>query len=244
MADVTVTLLVPMKPPHVGKSRLSGALAYLVPPGSPASAGPPAIETHASLVLALARDTVSAALNTPGVDRVVIVTSDVDALAPLAALGADVVDDRGAPDLNAALEVAERLVRTGAAAGPRGAGGDRGVIGALHADLPALRSSDLTAALAEADGRRGFVADRHGTGTTLLLSAPGKALAPSFGPGSALAHARSGAVAVTAAVPSLRSDVDTPSDLRHARTLGLGSSTDELVGKTDAAAAAAHGPEG
>ncbi|MFD6795675.1 MULTISPECIES: 2-phospho-L-lactate guanylyltransferase [Prauserella salsuginis group] len=246
---MTVTLLVPMKPPHVGKSRLRGALASPVSPGSPDGAGMRAAEVHTSLVLALARDTVSAALDTPGVDRVVVVTGDVDALTPLAELGAEIVDDRGAPDLNTALRAAEPLVRApcGVAAGPPGAGGDRGdrgVVGALQADLPALRSSDLAAALAEADGRRAFTADRHGTGTTLLLSAPGEPLAPDFGPGSAHAHARSGAVALTTAAASLRSDVDTPSDLRHARTLGLGPSTTELLGRAGAVPAAAHRPEG
>ncbi|MBB3052315.1 2-phospho-L-lactate guanylyltransferase [Prauserella isguenensis] len=253
---MTVTLLVPMKPPHVGKSRLRGALAPAVSAGSPDFAGLRSPGTHPSLVLALARDTVSAALDTPGVDRVVVVTSDVDALVALAELGADVVDDRGAPDLNTALRTAERLIRadvTAGAAGTSGAGGAAGaaspgdacgVVGALQADLPALRTGDLAAALAEADGRRAYTADRHGTGTTLLLSAPGEPLAPAFGPGSAQAHAHSGAMAVTAAAPSLRSDVDTPSDLRHARTLGLGPSTTELLGRSGAVPAAAYRPEG
>lgn len=236
MTDVTVTLLVPMKPPHVGKSRLRGAPTSAVSLDSPRSPGSPATEAHTSLVLALALDTASAALRTPGVSRVVVVTADVDALAPLAALGADVVCDHGAPDLNTALRTAERVVRAGAAAGDAEAGDV--VIGTLQADLPALRSRELAEALAEADGRRAFTADRHGTGTTLLLSAPGGSLAPHFGPGSAEAHARSGAVGVTAAAPSLRSDVDTPADLRHARSLGLGPHTTELLGDADVRAAA------
>lgn len=117
-------------------------------------------------------------------------------------------------------------------------------MGALQADLPALRTGDLAAALAEADGRRAYTADRHGTGTTLLLSAPGQPLAPAFGPGSAQAHARSGAVALTTTAPSLRSDVDTPSDLRHAHTLGLGPRTAELLRLSGAVPAAAYRPEG
>nr|WP_253852864.1 2-phospho-L-lactate guanylyltransferase [Prauserella alba] len=250
---MTVTLLVPMKPPHVGKSRLRGALASPVSPGSPGDGAMRGAEMHTSLVLALARDTVSAALDTPGVGRVVVVTRDVDGLASLADLGADVIDDRGARDLNTALLTAERLVRatlttgrpgSGCAGGTSGTRGTGDVVGALQADLPALRSSDLVAALAEADGRRAYVADRHGTGTTLLLSAPGRPLAPAFGPGSAHAHARSGAVAVTAAAPSLRADVDTASDLRHARTLGLGPGTTDLLGRAGAVAAAAHRREG
>nr|WP_253862901.1 2-phospho-L-lactate guanylyltransferase [Prauserella halophila] len=242
---MTVTLLVPMKPPHVGKSRLRGVLTSPGAPTRPDSGGSPAAGEHTSLVLALALDTVSAALDTPGIDRVVVVTRDVHALAPLAELGADVVDDRGAPDLNTALHTAERLVRGGVPDRRPGPGRESDtVVGALQADLPALRSTELAAALAEAGGGRAFAADRHGTGTTLLLSAPGRPLAPSFGPGSAGVHARSGAVAVTAAVPSLRSDVDTPSDLHHTRALGLGPATTALLRRTGAAPAAARRPEG
>ena len=204
---VAVTLLVPMKPPRAGKSRLRGAFG---------------VAPHTSLVLALASDTVSAAVAAPGVDRVVVVTGDVEALATLGDLGADVVDDEGAEDLNAALLVAERRLF-----GPSRAGD--AVVGALQADLPALRPADLGRALAEAGGRRAFTADRHGTGTTLLLSAPGGPLAPRFGVGSAAAHAASGALALTTSAPSLRSDVDTADDLAYARELGLGTHTAELL---------------
>jgi 2-phospho-L-lactate guanylyltransferase len=108
-------------------------------------------------------------------------------------------------------------------------------VGALQADLPALRSGELAAALAVADGRRAFVADRHGTGTTLLLSAPGEPLRPRFGPGSAHAHAGSGAVPLVPVGASLRCDVDTAADLDHARALGLGGHTTALLETTPSA---------
>jgi 2-phospho-L-lactate guanylyltransferase len=105
------------------------------------------------------------------------------------------------------------------------------VIGALQADLPALRAAELSAALAEAGDRRAFVADAEGTGTTLLLSSPGGELAPRFGAGSARAHAESGANPVTAPVPTLRRDVDTPRDLAAAERLGLGRWTTAVLGE-------------
>ena len=192
-----------MKPPRAGKSRLRGAV------DDPA---------HPALVLALAADTVAAA--TSAVRRVLVVASDPDAVAELREFGADVIGDNGAGDLNAALRHGAELLRDS----------DPGsVIGALQADLPALRPDELVAALAEAGGRRAFAADWAGTGTTLLLSAPGAPLDPRFGPGSATAHRESGARPLLLAAPTLRRDVDTPADLTHARGLGLGKRTTELL---------------
>lgn len=198
-----VDLIVPLKPPRVGKSRLRGAV------GAPA---------HPDLVLALAADTLAAARAV--VRRIVVVATDPSAVAELKRFDVDIAAEAGAGDLNSALLQGETLLR---------AGDPGSVIGALQADLPALRPAELAAALAEAAGRRAFVADRDGTGTTLLLSAPGGALAPSFGAGSALAHAESGAIPLTVGVPSLRWDVDTPADLACAEKLGLGRWTSAVI---------------
>ncbi|HJQ46375.1 MAG TPA: 2-phospho-L-lactate guanylyltransferase [Amycolatopsis sp.] len=194
-----------MKPPRTGKSRLRGAVA------DPA---------HAALVLALAADTVAAAVGV--VRRLLVVASDPAAVAELREFGVDVIGENGADDLNAALRHGADSLREG----------DPGsVIGALQADLPALRSGELAAALAEADGRRAFAADWVGTGTTLLLSAPAGPLDPRFGPASAAAHRASGAVPLRVAAPTLRRDVDTPADLVQARDLGLGERTAGLLGE-------------
>ncbi|PWV85674.1 2-phospho-L-lactate guanylyltransferase [Prauserella marina] len=213
----------PLKPPVAGKSRLRGAL------GHAANA-----ERHAALVLALASDTLLAATEAAGVRRVLVVGSDPKPLAELRALGVEVVGEdepaaggegnvRGNPadtGLNAALRLGERLLR---------ADDPGGIVGALQADLPALRASELSAAIEEADGRRAFTADRHGTGTTLLLSSNGGALDPRFGAGSAASHERSGATPLGLAAPSLRGDVDTAADLEHARLIGLGKRTTAVL---------------
>ena len=47
-------------------------------------------------------------------------------------------------------------------------------------------------------------------------------LDPHFGVGSARRHEESGAIPVSAQVPTLRADVDTDVDLERARALGLG----------------------
>ncbi len=66
------------------------------------------------------------------------------------------------------------------------------------------------------------MADAAGTGTTLLAARPGVPLRPAYGTDSAAVHARSGAVALTGAWPSLRRDVDTAQDLSEATLLTLG----------------------
>ncbi|MEU5261383.1 2-phospho-L-lactate guanylyltransferase [Amycolatopsis sp. NPDC021455] len=202
-----VDLVVPMKHPRDGKSRLRGAVEA---------------ERHAGLVLALAADTLAAVVSAGRVRRVLLVAADPLAVAELGALGVEIVAESGERTLNAAFRHGEALLK---------ADDPAAVVGALQADLPALRAGDLTAALAEAAGRRSFVADRQGTGTTLLLSAPGEPLAPEFGPGSARKHAASGAVPLGRSLPTLRSDVDTPDDLAHVRALGVGKHTSAHLGE-------------
>ncbi|MEV4318356.1 2-phospho-L-lactate guanylyltransferase [Actinocrispum sp. NPDC049592] len=199
-------LVVPVKALADAKSRLRGAVAP---------------DDHARLVLAVLLDTVTAAANADGVRRVLVVSSDPQVAATLAANGFESVPEGPVPGLNAAYRRGAAVLREADPAGR---------IGALQADLPALRADELAAALKSADGRRAFVADRQTTGTTLLLSTPGGPLDPRFGKGSALAHALSGAAALTDSWPSLRCDVDTPQDLRFARDLGLGLRTSALLG--------------
>jgi 2-phospho-L-lactate guanylyltransferase len=225
VVGVPVDLVVPVKELRLAKSRLVAAVAGL--PGSDADRH----RAHRDLALALARDTLRAA-TAAGVRRVVVVTAEPAGLLgvlPDAATGADdpptveIVGDPGG-GLNAA-------VRHGAAHLRRTARGRAGLVAALQADLPALLSAELDAALTRAGvaiaggAAAAFVADHTGTGTTLLVGAPGRVLRPRFGVGSAAAHAAAGAVALDGAWPGLRADVDTPDDLDRVRALGTGPDT-------------------
>ncbi|MBP2323661.1 2-phospho-L-lactate guanylyltransferase [Kibdelosporangium banguiense] len=198
-------LVVPVKALPDAKSRLRGA----VQPGE-----------HTRLVLAVLLDTVTAAIQTDGVRRVLVVSSDPTVASVLAAEGFECVPEGPARGLNQALRHGAAILRES---------DPTGQIGALQADLPALRPHELAAAIKTADGRRAFCADRQTTGTTLLLSAPGAPLDPRFGAGSAQAHAASGALPLTDSWPSLRCDVDTVDDLAVARDLGLGQQTSALL---------------
>lgn len=163
---------------------------------------------HAALVRAIRADTIAAAHDAEPVSRVVVIADapgsyDHDVL----------VQSR--PGLNEALAEASRY----AAEHWPGDG-----VAALVGDLPALTAAELTEALTiAADHRRAFVPDAESTGTTLLTARPGVPLEPRFGAGSAARHAVR-AIRLSAG-PGLRTDVDTPDDLRRAEQVGLGSHT-------------------
>lgn len=214
MVDVAVDLVVPVKELRRAKSRLAPAVAGL--PGDDADRE----QAHRALALALARDTLAAARATHRVGRLVVVTTESAERLGAAGEPREVVHDDG-DGLNAAIHRGERhLGRPGTRA-----------VAALQADLPALHPDELDDALARAaalfaaGAGSAVVADHAGTGTTLLVAAPGRALRPRFGPGSARAHTRDGAVALDGNWPGLRGDVDTVADLARARALGTGPAT-------------------
>jgi 2-phospho-L-lactate/phosphoenolpyruvate guanylyltransferase len=205
-------LVVPLKPTELGKSRLA---AY---------AGPRRPELTRAMVL----DTVAAALHSPQVATVLVVTDDSQIAPALAETGINVIPDVPAAGLNAAIRFGFDHLRARRPGSP---------VAAVTADLPALRAHDLTAALVEcAQQGRSFVSDAAGVGTTLLATTLAEdrahvALAPEFGAGSRAAHLRSGATEITLAVPSLRRDVDTEADLSAALRLGVGPRTRVMLGE-------------
>jgi 2-phospho-L-lactate guanylyltransferase len=207
------SVVVPAKRLAVAKTRLRPVTARL--PGIPEYAS-----VHDALVLALLADTVAAAAACAVVDSVVVVTDDPAAADVARSLGVPTLPDEPDRGLNPALEH-----------GARSAGGS--AVAALSSDLPALRPDELAAALdaAARTAPRCYVADAHGTGTT-LLTAVGTELRPRFGTGSAAAHLADGAVLLTggpAAWPGLVRDVDTEEDLCAAEALGVGPRTAALL---------------
>lgn len=89
-------------------------------------------------------------------------------------------------------------------------------VAVLPADLPSLRPDELDAALQAAAGLPfAVVADRQGTGTTLLAARRVELLDPRYGVGSFAAHLVAGAVPLAVSADSgLRRDVDVLDDLR------------------------------
>jgi 2-phospho-L-lactate/phosphoenolpyruvate guanylyltransferase len=200
------SLVVPVKVLARAKSRLTGLHA----------------EGRAALALAMAADTVAAAVACPAADRVIVVTDDAAARAELAGLGAIIIGDDPAAGLNAALAFGAGYAQ---AHWP-----DQGRAG-LAADLPALRQAELGRALAAAAAaRQSFVPDAAGTGTTLYAAGPGEPFCPRFGPASRAAHLADGATELDInGIPGLRRDVDTAADLKLAAEIGLGPHTRGLA---------------
>jgi 2-phospho-L-lactate/phosphoenolpyruvate guanylyltransferase len=195
------SLLVPVKRLDLAKTRLAVSA-----------------QLRADLALAMACDTVGAALRCDAVDEVVVITSDGRATQALSTLGARVVEDGPDLGLNPALVHGAAVAACSHVA-------------ALSSDLPALRTGDLEAALllaAEYDSA--VVADASGSGTTLLAAFSVAAFAPQFGVGSRASHIAGGAVDLSAHVaPSVRHDVDTVEALDAAIRLGLGPETARVL---------------
>ncbi len=200
----TYVVLVPVKPPAVGKSRLAG-----LDDGA-----------RRRLAEAFAQDTVLACLRAERVGQVLVVTDDAQFSRILSALGASAIPDGVANDLNGTL-------RQAAAEAHRRWPGLTPV--AVCADLPALRPQELDRVLADLpEGAPAFVPDAAGIGTT-LYAAPHDVFDPRFGGGSRAAHLAAGAHEVSDAPASVRRDVDDASDLADAEALGLGPSTSVVV---------------
>lgn len=198
---ISFVVIVPVKPPARGKSRLDAL---------PAS-------QRRDLAAAFALDTVAAARRTPQVEAVLVVTDDFRFAADLRDNGCEVIPDGVSDDLNATLRQAA------AEAGRRW---PEAVPVALCADLPCLTIDDLAVALADVDGPA-FVRDAAGTGTT-MYAAPLATFDPAFGVDSAALHVTHGAREIGVPVPTLRLDVDEPADLDHAVVLGVGPHTAQV----------------
>ncbi|KQY63789.1 2-phospho-L-lactate guanylyltransferase [Nocardioides sp. Root140] len=198
-------VLVPVKPPSIGKSRLS------------TMPDPQRI----SLATAFARDTISAARRASRVAEVMVVTDDHRFAALAVAEGCSVLPDGVHGDLNGTLvQAAHECARRWPAYG----------LAALCGDLPALRPDDLDEALAQvpADGPA-FVTDALGTGTTMYAARSLGHFDPDFGGESARRHREADALPIDGELSSLRQDVDEAGDLGRAMVLGVGDHTNATL---------------
>lgn len=198
-------VLVPVKTLALAKSRLSG-----LPD-----------DRRRDLAAAFAQDTIAALLDTPSVDRVLVLTDDFRFADKLASAGCTVIPDGAGDDLNASLVQAAADAR-------RRWPGLRPV--AVTADLPTLTSHDLSDALADVPDGPAYVADHSGSGTTLYTAAHDE-FAPSFGDDSAAEHALGGAKAIEGDLATLRLDVDDVGDLGRALALGVGAHTASVTAR-------------
>ena len=200
---VRYAVLVPVKPPAIGKSRLRGVGAA----------------DRRALAEAFALDTVAACVAASSVAEVLVVTDDAAFSARLTGLGTAAIPDGVAGDLNGTLrQAAAEAHRRWPSLQPV----------AICADLPALSPTDLDDVLGRVGPHPAFVPDAAGVGTTLYVAAYDE-FDPRFGPRSRDAHLDAGAREIADAAPSVRRDVDDVEDLRDAVRLGVGRETAALT---------------
>lgn len=205
-APLRFAVLVPVKPPAHGKSRLRE-----LPD-----------EMRTGLAAAFARDTVTAVLAAELVAQVMVVTDDHELARSLRELDCAVLPDGVTGDLNASLvQAAHEAVRRWPDL----------ALAAVCADLPALRPEDLDTALAAVPpSSAAFVADEAGSGTTMYAAPDADRFRPGFGRDSRSGHRAAGAVEISGSLPTLRADVDEPGDLGRAMLLGVGPHTAAITG--------------
>lgn len=177
---------------------------------------------HFALAIAMALDTVEAALAAAGVSGVLVVTSEA-ASGSFDETEALVLVEDEPEGLAAAIQLG---IETAAEMGAPGRG-----IAVLLGDLPALTPTELSAALlAASEHQLAMVPDAAGTGTSLITAADGAVHRAAFGDGSAELHRAAGYVSLEAAAESgLRNDVDTALQL-EALGARLGAHTRALLG--------------
>ncbi len=212
MAHGPVVAIVPIGALEGAKSRLGAMLDA---------------EERQDLATRLARRTIEAALATPGIAEVLVVTPDDEVRELAMELGARPLLQRG-DGLNGGLAQARaEAVAAGA-----------GAVLIVPMDLPRVSPSALAEVLATLDGPRAgglddnsvtdpapgddarplvtIVPDRHGRGTNALLVAPPDAIDFCFGGDSRAAHvaaARAVGARVVELGGPLTLDLDTPDDL-------------------------------
>ena len=204
MSQQQYAVIVPVKPPARGKSRLVGLDD----------------DARRRLAESFALDTVAACLAASRVGAVLVVTDDARFATVLSGLGSDAIPDGVTDDLNGTLrQAAAEAHRRWPHLTPA----------TLCADLPALRPVDLDPALGGVVGPHPwFVADAADVGTTLYVASYDE-FDPRFGPSSREAHLDAGALELVDVAPSLRRDVDDLDDLREAVSLGVGPRTAVVV---------------
>lgn len=186
--------IVPVKPLRRGKSRLSEIMTE---------------DERAALSRRMLVSTVEILKQVRGIDHILVVSRDPEALAAARAAGARTLLENGRPALNIGLTRAAMVASAYRA---------KGVL-VVPADLPLLKASDVASMVLR--GRDGPVVviapDRRSEGTNALLLSPPDVIAFDYGPGSFQRHCErariTGARLEVFEAESLALDLDLPEDL-------------------------------
>jgi len=159
--------VLPVKRYSVGKSRLRELFS----------------ETGlAELNRQLFESTLTTIQQTPGIDRILVVSREDQALAWCNAHGGVALLEDNSSTLNSAITQAQEFIRQQ----------DGGRVVILPSDLPLMTSNDLQYLVGLADGKRKLVIvpDHFQSGTNALMMSEPDLIEPSFGSGSFRKHTR------------------------------------------------------
>lgn len=191
---MTLWAIVPVKPLRRGKSRLADVLSR---------------DERTDLNRHLLENTLDTLNRIPGIEQVLVVSRDSEALALARDLGARTVQENKNSDLNIALARATIVAKTYAT---------RGVL-ILPVDLPLITPEDVLTMLDKVGEPPVVVVapDRCGDGTNALLVCPAGLIEYEYGAGSFQRHCdlarQIGARLEICELPSLALDLDNPDDL-------------------------------
>jgi 2-phospho-L-lactate guanylyltransferase len=191
---VAIWAIVPVKPFHKAKSRLSKVLTG---------------KEQVSLRRRMLTHTLETLAKIPAVERTLVLSRDSEVLALARDYDARTVSERGNPHLNRAL-VRASLVAQGY--------GVSAVL-VLPADLPLVTKDDIEKLIASSGNPPEVILapDRKGEGTNAILSSPPGLIEYDFGAKSLSTHRKrareAGARVVVCELPSLSLDLDAPDDL-------------------------------
>ncbi len=210
---MSVWAIVPVKPLSRAKSRLAGVLSA---------------EQRQYLATQLLLRTVRLLLPLPHIQGVLVISRDTQALAMARDLGAQTVQESGAPELNNALLRATQASRVW---------GSEAVL-VVPADIPLLSAEDIgmVVDMGRYHNSVVLVPDRREQGTNLLLVRPPGIIPYAFGENSFNRHQyyarEAGATVLVHRSERASLDIDTPDDLARYGELAkaLGEPIIERIG--------------
>lgn len=186
--------VVPIKPLRRGKSRLSSKYSE---------------EERMILNREMLRHTIERLQQVKGLEKILVVSRDPEALTVARKMGAQTLLESGNPGLNMALARASLLAKAYKA---------RGII-VIPADLPLLEPEDVQEMINMVNGKPAVVIapDRHHEGTNVMLVAPPDLIEFNYGKGSFERHRaealEAGADLRIVEKESMALDLDWPEDL-------------------------------
>ena len=217
-------LLIPVKDPSRGKTRLSDFLTT---------------DHRRRLAWAMLEDVIRAAAAASEPDRVVVVTSFDLAAERARKAGFEVLIEESQTSESASVDWASRLLREQ----------NFDLVMRLPADVPLVRAEDIDRLLATRVPCPGtlLVPSHEGTGTNAIIRTPPDIFCSRFGPNSLELHqheaSSAGAECLIVANERIAIDIDEPADIRLFMERGRGTETFQFLSELESASHFTKGPE-